>query len=81
MSDKQQTAVEFIQKQLRKYVRYDNRNAVETFDKIFEIAKEIHKEQALKFALYYTYGQYNVPEGTAMNIEKLYNEVYGGDEQ
>jgi hypothetical protein len=31
--------------------------------------------------LYYTYGQYNVPEGTAMNIEKLYNEVYGGDEQ
>ena len=44
-NDKQQTAVDFIQEQLRKYVRYDNRDAVETFDKIFEQAKEMEKWQ------------------------------------
>jgi hypothetical protein len=38
-NNKQQTAVEFIQEQLRKYVRYDN------LDKIFEQAKEMEKQQ------------------------------------
>ena len=33
--NKQYTAVDFIYDELKKYVRYDNRNAVETFDRIF----------------------------------------------
>jgi hypothetical protein len=43
---------------------------------LLEQAKEMQKEETIKFALYYTYGQYNVSEEIRMNIEKLYNEVY-----
>jgi hypothetical protein len=73
MSNKQETAVEFIQKQLRKYVRYDNRDAVETFDKIFEIAKEIEKEQIKKA----------FRKGMVSNktFDDYYNETYGGGNQ
>jgi flagellar biosynthesis/type III secretory pathway protein FliH len=45
INNKQQTAVEFIHEELRKYVRYDNRSAVETFDRIFEQAKEKYQDE------------------------------------
>jgi hypothetical protein len=44
MENNKPTAVDFIYEQLKKYVRYDNRDAVETFDRIFEQAKEIEKD-------------------------------------
>jgi glutamyl-tRNA reductase len=73
MSNKQQKAVEFIQEQLRKYVRYDNRSAVETFDKIFEQAKEMEKEQIKKA----------FRKGMVSNktFDDYYNETYGGGNQ
>jgi len=43
--NKQYTAVDFIYDELKKYVRYDNRNAVETFDRIFEQAKEKYQDE------------------------------------
>lgn len=43
--NKQQTAVDFIYDELKKYVRYDNRNAVETFDRIFEQAREMYEDK------------------------------------
>lgn len=44
-NNKQYTAVDFIYDELKKYVRYDNRNAVETFDRIFEQAKERYNDE------------------------------------
>jgi hypothetical protein len=74
-NNKQQTAVGFIQEQLRKYVRYDNRDAVETFDKIFEQAKEMHKEETIK--LYYAYEDYVLrEEGIIKTFGQFYNENY-----
>ena len=47
---------------------------------IIEIeAKEIEKEQSVKFALYYAFGEQEVSEDLKINIEKLYNETYGGN--
>jgi len=43
--NKQYTAVDFIYDELKKYVRYDNRNAVETFDRIFEQAREMYEDK------------------------------------
>jgi hypothetical protein len=45
MTNNKPNAVDFIYEQLKKYVRYDNRNAVETFDRIFEQAKERYKDE------------------------------------
>jgi Arc/MetJ-type ribon-helix-helix transcriptional regulator len=51
MSNNKQTSIDFIQDQLRKYVRYDNRSAVETFalrlsfDKIFDKAREMYQDE------------------------------------
>jgi hypothetical protein len=73
-NNKQQTAVEFIQEQLRKYVRYDNRSAVETFDKIFEQAKEMEKEQ-IKSAYFQGWGS------EMKTSEQYYQQTYGGGEQ
>jgi predicted solute-binding protein len=83
MSNKQETAVEFIQKQLRKYVRYDNRDAVETFDKIFEIAKEIEKEQIEEAFANGVDDEYewHINNVLRKNSETYYNETYGGGQQ
>jgi flagellar biosynthesis/type III secretory pathway protein FliH len=45
MEKNKPNAVDFIYEQLKQYVRYDNRNAVETFDRIFEQAKEKYKDE------------------------------------
>jgi hypothetical protein len=72
-NNKQQTAVEFIQEQLRKYVRYDN------LDKIFEQAKKMEKEQIAKA---FDDGDYNYhySRKTGDDFEdgkEYYQEVYG----
>jgi hypothetical protein len=74
--NKQQTEVEqfAIALYVGGYLRGNGDEIQELLDKY----KAIDKEETIKFALYYTYGQYNVPEETRMNIEKLYNKVYGG---
>jgi hypothetical protein len=74
-NDKQEMPVEFIQEQLRKYVRYDNRSAVETFDKIFEQAKEMQKQRMIEFAKQFI----DVVNIEDKDIEIIYNETYGGD--
>ena len=45
MTNNKPNAVDFIYEQLKKYVRYDNRNPVETFDRIFEQAKEMYNDE------------------------------------
>lgn len=74
-NDKQEMPVEFIQEQLRKYVRYDNRSAVETFDKIFDQAKEMQKQRMIEFAKKFI----DVVNIEDKDIEIIYNETYGGN--
>jgi hypothetical protein len=46
---------------------------------IIHQAKEMEKEQSVKFALHYAFGEQEVSEDLKINIEKLYNETYGGN--
>jgi hypothetical protein len=81
-NNKQQTAVEFIQEQLRKYVRYDNRSAVETFDKIFEQAKEMEKERMKGMYVEGSFAKMRYYDGLEyIDAEQYYNETFGGGEQ
>ncbi len=72
-NDKQEMPVEFIQEELRKYVRYDNRSAVETFDKIFEQAKEMQKQRMIEFAKEFI----DVVNIEDKDIEYIYEQTYG----
>lgn len=45
MSNTKQNSIDFIYDSLRNYVRYDDRSAVEIFDKIFSDGKEMHKAE------------------------------------
>jgi hypothetical protein len=48
---------------------------------MIEQAKEMHKEETIKFALFYAYGQDNVSEDLRIKIEKWYDKIFGGFEQ
>ena len=81
MSNKQQTAVEWIIKQLifktefenlpNQYVLMSDKN----IDHIIEQAKEMEKEQIIST---YKEGHYHL-ELDAFNPEHFYNETYGGN--
>jgi CO dehydrogenase/acetyl-CoA synthase beta subunit len=49
------------------------------FCAILDKYKEMEKEQAIKFALCYAFGQYNVSEDLKTHIEKFYQQTYGGN--
>jgi len=82
-NNKQQTAVEWIIKQLifktefenlpNQYVLMSDKN----IDNIIEQAKEIEKEQIIST---YKEGHYHL-ELDAFNPDQYYNETYGGGEQ
>ena len=76
-NEKKQMPVQFIHEELRKYVRYDNRSAVETFDKIFEQAKEMQKERMIEFAKKFI----DVVNIEDKDIEIIYEQTFGGGEQ
>ena len=77
-NNKQQTAIEWLMNQALSGTKNTKTGClhIEFPNKALQQAKEIEKERIIQFALYYTYGQYNVPEETRINIEKLYNKVY-----
>jgi hypothetical protein len=74
MSNDKQTAVDWL---------LDRIEDVDLTEKLWENikqqAKEMQKEQSVKFALYYAFGEQEVSEDLKINIEKLYNETYGGN--
>lgn len=84
-NNKQQTAVERFGIEIGKlFAQYHARkiNIIEFHLKRFELeeqAKEMEKEQAIKFALCYAFGQYNVSEDLKTHIEKFYQQTYGGN--
>jgi len=72
-NDKEMSAVDWL---------LDRIEDVDLTEKLWENikhqAKEKEKEQSVKFALHYAFGEQEVSEDLKINIEKLYNETYGG---
>ena len=77
MSNNKQSSVDFIYESLRKYVRYDDRSAVEIFDKIFADAKARHKEESVEFAFKVGRGQDYDDKEVRELAEIIYNETFG----
>jgi len=74
-NETKQTAVEWL---------LDRIEDVDLTEKLWENvkqqAKEREKEQSIKFALYYTFGEQEISEDLKIDIEKLYYELtYGGN--
>jgi hypothetical protein len=70
-NEKKQTAVEWLENQLKDYIGG-------IFTDTFEQAKEMEKEHMCKFA-YKCHNHHKVYGD--FNIEQYYNETYGGGEQ
>jgi hypothetical protein len=89
MSNKQQTAVEWLVEQFKEYDFADVKDTENYIIKMqsfvltekLEKAKEMEKQQAIKFALCYAFGQYNVSKDLKTHIEKFYQQTYGGVNQ
>jgi len=84
MDNKQQTAVEFYLDKVFDIIgdAILDKLSIEQINKIHDLslqAKEMEKEQAIKFALCYAFGQYNVSEDLKTHIEKFYQQTYGGN--
>jgi hypothetical protein len=93
MDNKQQTALQTLIDGL--IVRKENiiKNAdsmsndmleggVMAFESAIDLAQSLlvmDKEQAIKFALCYAFGQYNVSKDLKTHIEKFYEQTYGGN--
>ncbi len=74
MDNKQQTAVECLIEQLSTQLTYGQKIQ---FERLFEMAKEMDKEQKLN--MFNCGRQYQVNgEGT---FKQVYQEIYGGGEQ
>jgi uncharacterized metal-binding protein len=86
-NNKQQTSVEWFGIEIGKlFAQYHARkiNIIEFHLKRLELeqqAKEMEKEQTIRFALCYAFGQYNVSEDLKTHIEKFYEQTYGGGER
>jgi hypothetical protein len=75
MKDKKQTAVEWLQIQLKKGIDFnplDRLGYTNAVNNLFEQAKEMEKEQMIDFA-------YKCSISYRYEIERKYNETYGGD--
>ena len=87
-NNKQQTAVEWLAEQIRNYKTPLNYGGVyfvfihqDMINRFEKQAKEMEKEQMIRFALFYAYGQDNVSEQLRTKIEKWYDKIFEGGEQ
>jgi uncharacterized metal-binding protein len=84
-NNKQQTAVEWYAGKVHDLQVAKDFGAIsvteyyEELTKAVQQAKEMEKEQAIKFALCYAFGQYNVSKDLKTHIEKFYEQTYGGN--
>ena len=86
--NKQQTVVEWLAEQIRNYKTPLNYGGVyfvfihqDMINRFEKQAKEMEKEQMIRFALFYSYGQDNVSEQLRTKIEKWYDKIFEGGEQ
>ena len=77
-NNKQQTAVEWLVKQLEQHhVKIDIKNTV-----VYQQAKEMEKERMIEFSQEVFRNRYNQITQSLGNIaDDIYNETYGGGEQ
>ena len=87
-NNKQQTVVEWLAEQIRNYKTPLNYGGVyfvfihqDMINRFEKQAKEMEKEQMIRFALFYAYGQDNVSEQLRTKIEKWYDKIFEGGEQ
>jgi hypothetical protein len=78
-NNKEQTAVEWYDNQLRKV--FSNTTEASNFrhEELLQQAKEMHKKESIAFALHYTFGHQEVSDQIKGNLEKLYNQYFEGD--
>ena len=85
-------SIDFIYDSLRNYVRYDNRNAVEIFDKIFEDARELHKKETIgtlptdeeidkHFTQELIFGVYRVDYNKVEGAKWMRDKIQGGNNE
>jgi hypothetical protein len=77
MDNKQQTAVEWYDNQLRKVFSNTTEASNFSHEELLEQAKEMHRQQAI--SLYYEYERYammNQPD--EMTFGQFYKQTYGG---
>jgi hypothetical protein len=75
-NETKQTAVEGLVEKINEQKAWANPQQLKP---LIKQAKKIEQEQSVKFALYYAFGEQEVSEDLKINIEKLYNETYGGN--
>jgi hypothetical protein len=75
-NETKQTAVEWLVEKINEQKAWANPQQLKP---LIKQAKKIEQEQSVKFALYYAFGEQEVSEDLKINIEKLYNETYGGN--
>ena len=77
MSNNKQSSVDFIHDSLIKYIGFEDIESTKIFDKIFEQAKAMHKDEICKS---YVYGSaYGIDVSNGLKPDKYYNETFGGD--
>jgi hypothetical protein len=73
-NNKKQTAVEWFKDVIESFGnKHELQMSWDTFDEVFEQAKEIEKEQLLHFAKLY---DDELSEGKIRSREELYNEIF-----
>jgi len=77
MSNKQQTAVDWLIEKLTPFIMLEKSKA----NTLIEQAKEMQKQQTIEFAAEYTYGTKRVGAPLKEDFIKLYKQTYGGGEQ
>jgi hypothetical protein len=86
-NNKQQTAVEWYDNQLRKVFSNTTEASNFSHEELLEQAKEMHRQQAIN--LYYEYERYvmmnqsdeMINESVIMTFGQFYKQTYGGGEQ
>ena len=80
-NNKQQTAVEWLVKELNQKIDFIPLDKWDMIRDIIQQAKEMEKEQMIDFAVEFTYGTKRVGEPLKKDFIELYNKTYGGDQQ
>jgi enoyl-[acyl-carrier-protein] reductase (NADH) len=78
-NNKEQTAVEWYDNQLRKVFSNTTEASNFSHEELLQQAKEMHKKESIAFALHYTFGHQEVSDQIKGNLEKLYNQYFEGD--
>jgi len=82
INNNQKTAVEWYDNQLRRVFSNTTDTSTFTHEELLEQAKEMEKQEKIKFATDFFFWWYNQTSGTNTYeaVEKFHNEIYGGNQ-